>query len=135
MAIGNMKTIFLIGIFIVAFAVEAQIRPVPVKPELKFGIRSPIVRVKSLNHQKIALNSSCNLTEQQRAIAWSNVFEAVTEKYPKLSTYCAANGAPTTQKLVLDYGVCHAYVACVKTVDGVDIFRGDLVVEVDETTQ
>lgn len=136
MAIGSVKAILLIGIFLSVSAVQAQVTVEPVEPELEVEIRSPVPRVKPGDHVPInVMGGTCKLTEQQKDIAWKNVIEALAEKYPEHLKYCEVKPTTYARTLVVVNGICRANVACAKTVDGVDILHGDFIMEVDETTQ
>jgi len=78
------------------------------------------------------IQGPCGLTEQQKAVARDNVLEVLAEKNPGLSTYCETE---TANNFTIVNGVCRTHVSCLKTVDGVDVLRGDSVVELDENTQ
>ena len=135
MAIGSVKAFLLIGVFISVFDAHAQIQPEPVEPELEIEVRSPIVKVVPGEHKIIVVGGPCDLTEQQKAIVWKNVTDALTENYPEVLKYCETEVTPSSQTFIVVNDVCRAYITCVKTVDGVDILHGDFIVEVDETTQ
>jgi len=78
------------------------------------------------------IQGPCDLTEQQKAVAWDNVLEALVERYPGLPKYCETE---TANNFTIVNGVCRTHVSCLKTVDGVDVLRGDFIVELDESTQ
>jgi len=55
--------------------------------------------------EKIAgIQGPCNLTEQQKAVAWGNILKVLTEKYPGLSKYCETELAPGTTKFTIVNG-------------------------------
>ncbi len=135
MAIGMVKAFLFIGVFLSGFDAYAQIQPEPVEPELKVEIRSPIVKVVPGDHKINVVGGPCDLTEQQKAIAWKNVTYALTENYPEVLKYCETEVTPNSQIFIVVNDVCRTYITCVKTVDGVDILHGKFIVKVDETTQ
>lgn len=106
MASRTLKTILLLSVCLSAFA----------------GPEEKITRIQG----------PCDLTEQQKAVAWENVLEVLTEKYPGLPRYCETEHA---NKFTIVNGVCRTFVSCLKTADGVDVLRGDFKVELDEHTQ
>ena len=83
----------------------------------------------------VRVEGPCDLTDQQRHTAWKNVTKAVAEKYPLVAEYCETDIVPNVKAFIVVDGVCRTNVACVKTVDGVDIMHGDFIVVIDETTQ
>jgi hypothetical protein len=130
------KAILLIGFFLSVSAVQAQVTIEPVEPELEVEIRSPVPKFNPVDPIPInVIGGPCKLTERQKDIAWKNVIEALAETYPEHLKYCEVKPTTYARTLVIVNGICRANVACVKTVDGVDILHGDFTVEVDETTQ
>lgn len=83
----------------------------------------------------VRIEGLCDLTDQQRHTAWKNVTKAVTEKYPLVSEYCETDIVPNIKAFIVVNGECRTNVACVKTVDGVDILQGDFIIVIDEATQ
>ena len=137
MATESVKALLLMGILGLASVVQAQTQPEPVEPELEIKLLPPMVRIEPGDYddyEPMVIGGPCNLTEQQKDIAWKNVLEAVKEKYPEHSKYCETRRSHTTKMFIVVNDVCRAYVTCVKTVDGVVVLRGKFRVEVDETT-
>ena len=83
----------------------------------------------------VKIGGPCDLTDQQRHTTWKNVTNTLTEKYPLVLEYCETDIAPSIKSFIVVDGKCRTKIACVKTVDGVDIMHGDFVVIIDETTQ
>ena len=104
-----------------------------VKAILLLSICLSALAVADLNIVKI--EGPCDLTDQQRHTAWKNATKAVTEKFPQVSQYCELDITPSIKTFIVIDGVCRTNIACVKTVDGVDIMHGNFAVVVDEATQ
>ncbi len=137
-----MKTLPVVSILLLVAAFQAPVAadpPVPDVPELEIEINpaAPFVPVEGPDEETpvYVVGRRCKLTGEQRDRAWINFIKTISKDHPDFLRHCDAKLYPQWNSMKLVDDVCLASVACAKTVDGVDILRGDFVVAIDLDTQ
>ena len=128
----RLRAILFISILLSTFHLQAQEQLKPTESEVDIEVNPPIQKVVRIDGGYYGRGEFCGLTERQKDVLWKKILVSLTDEYPKHSKYCEREHSPTTKSFIAINGICHAYVRCKKTVDGVEILQGYFIVEVDE---
>ncbi|KAA9129667.1 hypothetical protein F3N42_14985 [Marinihelvus fidelis] len=137
-----MKALSVASIVLLAAATQSPVAadpPVPdvPEPEIEINPSAPFAPVEGPEEELLVykVGGRCKLTGEQRDRAWINFIKTISKDHPDFLRHCDPKLYPQWNSMRLVNDVCRASVACAKNVDGVDILRGEFVVEVDQETQ